>query len=143
MAYWRNRILFTLLAVSLAAPAVAGGYRHNLSADLIGWGLATPNVSYEYAVSNHFSLAGDLSLDARDISKGIILTPRLNYYPLGALRQGMQAQIGAYLPTDGDLLGEVGVGYAYWIDRMHVTPAARVRTDQSYQFRLELGYGWY
>lgn len=138
------RLAIVLLAsLPLSAPVWGAGFRHHVSVDLVGLGFANPNLSYEHRVSNHFSLAADLSTNALALSDGVVLTPRVNYSPLGALRTGLQGQLGAYLPTEGELQAELGVGYAYWVDRMQVTPVARVRSDQSFQLRLDVGYGWY
>ncbi len=142
MRQWQRGIV-AICILALAAPALAGGYRNSISTDLVGWGLLEPNVSYERRMSNLFSVSGSVSFDARAPDQGIVATPHLNFYPTGALREGYLLQVGAYLPTEGDILAEFGAGHAFWVDRMHLTPAARIRHDGSYQVRLDLGYGWY
>ncbi|TGG90074.1 hypothetical protein E4656_19595 [Natronospirillum operosum] len=137
--------LLTLLLLSavLASTASASGYRHNLSTDLINWGFLKPNIGYDYRLSNHFSLGSGLSFDAQALEDGIVVTPRLRYETNGAFRDGALVELGARLPTDDEILAEGGLGYSFWVDRMHLTPVAVVRHDMSWQVRLELGYGWY
>lgn len=136
-------LLVLLLGVCLTSSVWAGGYRHDLSTDLVGWGFLHPNISYDNRFSNHFSLGADFSFNAVDLSEGIVLSPHLRYYPTGAFREGYLAQVGGRLPTDDDLLLEGGLGYAFWVDRMHLTPVGLLRHDLSWQIRLEIGYGWY
>ncbi|MCH8551769.1 MAG: DUF3575 domain-containing protein [Natronospirillum sp.] len=138
-----SALLVLVLSLSLSLTAAAGAFRHDLSTDLVGWGFLNPNISYDNRISNHFSLGADLSFNAKDLSDGIVLSPHLRYYPTGAFREGYLAQVGGYLPTEGDLLLEGGLGYSVWVDRMHLTPVGLVRHDLSWQIRLEIGYGWY
>ena len=70
-------LLALLLGVCLAASASAGGYRSDLSTDLVGWGFLEPNISYDNRISNHFSLGADFSFNAVDLGEGIVLSPHL------------------------------------------------------------------
>ncbi|MEX1057952.1 MAG: hypothetical protein WED11_09475 [Natronospirillum sp.] len=137
------RVLVGLMALLLASSSWANGFRNNLSIDLVGIGTAQPNISYERTAGNHISFGSDFSFDALNIDDGVVFSPYLRFYPIGALREGFVLQAGARLPTENDILAEAGLGYAYWVDRMHLTPVGKIRHDGSWQVRLELGYGWY
>ncbi|MFC3851433.1 DUF3575 domain-containing protein [Salinispirillum marinum] len=140
---WTGLIVLGVFGLVLANSAQALGLRQNAGTDLIWWGLGYPNVGYEYRLSDHWSFSGDLAFNAFDLEQGIILNPAARVYLTGALRTGPYLEAGARLPTNDDILTEIGVGYAYWVDRIHLTPAAKVRHDGSWQIELSTGLGWY
>jgi hypothetical protein len=94
-------------------------------------------------MGNLWSLGAGVFVDAQDWDAGIVLTPFIRYAPTGALREGLQIQAGGYLPTQEDLLLELGLGYGIWVDRVQLTPMLMWRHDQTWRAQVQVGWGWY
>lgn len=136
---------FTLfvLSIALSGSALSSGLQNSISTDLVGLAQLDPNLQFERRLSNLFSAGAGLSFDAQDFAAGLVLTPFVRYAPTGALREGVQLQVGGYFPTNDDLLFEGGAGYSIWVDRIQVTPMVFWRHDQSWRAQLQVGWGWF
>lgn len=126
-----------------ATQASAAALRQAGGTDLGWWVLGHPNVVYERRVSDHFSWTSGLGVDFRQDNEGLMLTPAVRFYRTGAMRSGYLLQAGARLHSNEPILGEFGVGHAFWIDRVFATPVAKIRHDLSWQVEVNLGVGWY
>lgn len=132
-----------LVTLMLAAMVQAGGFRHHAAVDLVGLGLLSPTVQYDYRPASQWSVGGRLGTRLQSLDQGIQATPFVRFAPWGTLRSGFWGEFGMYLPSEEPLAAEAGLGYALWVDRMQVTPALTVRSSGDVAARLTIGYGWY
>ncbi|WLD58264.1 hypothetical protein NFC81_00375 [Salinispirillum sp. LH 10-3-1] len=126
-----------------AAQAQSAGLRQAAGTDMGWWVQGHPNVVYERRLSDHFSWGAGVGIDFTQDNEGLLLTPSVRFYRTGALRSGYILQVGSRLHSNEPILGELGVGHAFWIDRVHATPVAKIRHDLSWQVEVNLGVGWY
>ncbi|MFY0663666.1 MAG: hypothetical protein JXQ97_03520 [Natronospirillum sp.] len=137
------KVAAIMLCLLGATQVQAAGLRQAAGTDMGWWFQGHPNVGYERRLSDHFSWGSGVGIDFREDNEGLMLTPSVRYYRTGALRSGYIFQVGSRLHSNEPILGELGVGHAFWIDRVYITPIGKMRHDMSWQVEVNLGVGWY
>lgn len=131
-----------VLLTLFSAGVQANGFRQQAAVDLVGLAMVQPNIEYERRFAIQWTGGARLKTRLLELDQGIELMPFVRYAPRGALSSGFQGEIGLVMPTEGDLAGSLGVGYAVWMDRIQVTPAVQALHTGDFRARVDLGFGW-